>query len=62
VNLLRQVRENLTNALNSLSIGMSVDMVAIDLEEALENLRRITGQSLGDDIIDQIFANFCLGK
>lgn len=62
VNLLRQVRENLTNALNSLSIGMSVDMVAIDLEEALENLRQITGQSLGDDIIDQIFANFCLGK
>lgn len=62
VNLLRQVRENLTNALNGLSIGMSVDMVAIDLEEALENLRRITGQSLGDDIIDQIFANFCLGK
>ena len=60
VNLLRQVRENLTNALNSLSIGMSVDMVAIDLEEALENLRRITGQSLGDDVIDQIFANFCL--
>lgn len=62
VHLLRQVRENLTNAQNSLAIGMSVDIVAIDLKEALENLRRITGQSLGDDIIDQIFANFCLGK
>ena len=45
-----------------MTIGMSVDIIAIDLKDALDNLRKITGQSLGDDIIDQIFAQFCLGK
>ncbi|WP_295361792.1 tRNA uridine-5-carboxymethylaminomethyl(34) synthesis GTPase MnmE [uncultured Pseudoramibacter sp.] len=62
ISLLKQVRQNLESALESMAMGMSVDIVAIDLKDALDNLRKITGQSLGDDIIDQIFANFCLGK
>lgn len=62
ISLLKQVRQNLENALESMTVGMSVDIVAIDLKDALDNLRKITGQSLGDDIIDQIFAQFCLGK
>lgn len=62
ISLLKQVRRNLENALESMTIGMSVDIIAIDLKDALDNLRKITGQSLGDDIIDQIFAQFCLGK
>ena len=62
ISLLKQVRQNLESALESMAMGMSVDIVAIDLKDALDNLRKITGQSLGDDIIDQIFAQFCLGK
>lgn len=62
VEKLNQVKDSLLAAKESLEAGMSVDLVAIDLKDALENLRAITGKSVGEDIIDQIFANFCLGK
>lgn len=62
ISLLKKVRTDLQSAYASLSSGMTMDIIEIDLKEALDHLRQITGKSLGDDIIDQIFANFCLGK
>ena len=59
---LTEIRSHLTEAKNTLQAGLSVDMAAIDLNEALVKLRAITGKSVGEDIIDRIFANFCLGK
>ena len=39
-----------------------LDCVSIDLHEAWEQLGRITGQSVNEEIIDRIFSKFCLGK
>jgi tRNA modification GTPase len=62
ISLLKKVKADLKSAYASLTAGMTMDIIEIDLKEALDHLRQITGKSLGDDIIDQIFANFCLGK
>lgn len=53
--LLEQTRITLMN-------GMSEDFVVIDLRSAWEKLGEITGDTIGEDIIDEIFSRFCIGK
>ncbi|MCL2873408.1 MAG: tRNA uridine-5-carboxymethylaminomethyl(34) synthesis GTPase MnmE [Defluviitaleaceae bacterium] len=50
------------NALNSISAGMTEDIVSIDLQQCLRYLGEITGETVDDDIINRIFSEFCLGK
>ena len=45
-----------------MSSQMPIELVSIDVMEALESLREITGKAVGIDIINQIFKNFCIGK
>ncbi len=59
---LNEIKLHLTEAKNTFTAGLPVDMGAIDIKEALIKLRAITGNDVGDDIINSIFANFCLGK
>jgi len=42
--------------------GLSGDLMAIDLKEALYHLGEITGQVSNDELLGNIFANFCIGK
>lgn len=42
--------------------GRSLDLLAIDLKEALFSLGEITGESVSEDLIDKIFESFCVGK
>ena len=41
---------------------MPADCIVIDLRTAWEKLGEITGDTVSDDIIDQIFTQFCIGK
>ena len=41
---------------------MPIDIVAIFIKDILEDLGKITGEVVTEDIIEEIFANFCLGK
>ena len=59
---LRHARQRLADALATISAGMPPDFVIVDLRAAWEKLGEITGETVGDDIIDQIFARFCIGK
>jgi tRNA modification GTPase len=52
---LLQARESLTNA-------MSFEFVAFDLREALDSLGEIVGVTTSEDVLDRIFATFCIGK
>ncbi len=52
----------LLNAMETLEAGMPLDLMSVDLRGALEALGTITGQTVSDEIVDEIFSRFCLGK
>lgn len=42
--------------------GCNLELLAIDLRDALESVGSVTGQTTADDVLDQIFSSFCIGK
>lgn len=59
--LVQNALENVSHAL-LVSEDFSLDAVVQDLEDALDALGEITGEVTSDDILENIFANFCVGK
>jgi tRNA modification GTPase len=59
---LRRGVEHLQAAQATLANGLPLDFVAIDLRAALEALGEITGETATADLLDRIFAEFCIGK
>jgi tRNA modification GTPase len=55
-------REAIINALTASSKQMSQEFIALDLRGALDHLGEITGQTVGEEIIQEIFSSFCIGK
>ena len=62
-------RANVRNALASvreakaaLEMGMTYDAVTVSLEDAISELLEMTGEKTGDEVIDRVFHNFCVGK
>lgn len=62
IDLLRRAEKSLDAVLKGLADGMPVDLVQIDLRNSWELLGEITGESYQDELIDQLFSQFCLGK
>ena len=60
--LLKEARTNLQEALNGARNQEPYDCLEIDLREAMAQLGAITGEAVPDEIINEIFARFCLGK
>lgn len=58
----RQALDKLRQAAASLDGQQPLDFVAVDLHEALYLLGRITGQSVDERLLDDIFSRFCVGK
>lgn len=54
--------KNLNLALESLEKNMPIDIVAIGLKDVLSDLGEITGEEASEEIINEIFSRFCLGK
>ena len=61
-NLISKAIESVNKAIKSLEDGMTTDIIAIFIKDVLEDLGSITGEIATDEIIDEIFAKFCLGK
>lgn len=61
-NLISKALESCKQAMDALTNGMPLDIIAVFLKEILENLGEITGEIVTDDIISEIFSKFCLGK
>ena len=55
-------KQNTKEAICALKSNLPVDIIAINIKEILENLGKITGESVSEDIIKEIFSKFCLGK
>ena len=61
-NLINQSLISLEKAINTINSGMPLDIIAIDVKDILENLGKITGKNVSEDVINEIFSKFCLGK
>ncbi len=61
-NLINKAIKSTDNALSSIENNMPIDIVAIDIKGILENLGEITGENVSENIINEIFSKFCLGK
>ena len=61
-NLISKALESCKQAMDALTNGMPLDIIAVFLKEILENLGEITGEVVTEDIINEIFSKFCLGK
>jgi len=59
---LRRAADSLRSVEESLANGMAEDFLCIDLREAVTALGEITGEETGEDLVNEIFSKFCMGK
>lgn len=59
---LENVVNSLDEASNTIKDGMSGEFISVDLRNALSHLGEITGEVTNDDILNNVFRNFCIGK
>jgi len=59
---LLRVSESLDRVLTGLENQIPEDLIAIDIRQAIHYLGEITGQITSDEILGNIFKNFCIGK
>ena len=57
-----RTKEDLEKVINGINSGLSGDFVAMDIRQALHHLGNITGEISTDELLGNIFANFCIGK
>lgn len=60
--MLHRASSHIKQAVSDLEGGIFPDIVSIEIENAISSLGEITGQTVSDEIIHNIFAKFCLGK
>ncbi len=60
--LLNDVRKNIKDALGSVCRKESLEFIVLDLRQASENLNQIVGKNISDEVLNEIFSNFCVGK
>ena len=54
--------ESLKKVIESIENQMPEDFFSIDLMDAYESLGSITGETIGEDLVNEIFSKFCMGK
>ncbi len=62
ISLLEGAHQALEEVLEGIELGMPVDLVQIDLTRAWNKLGEVTGDAVQDELITQLFSQFCLGK
>ncbi len=61
-NLLKMANEDLKNAVNSINNNYQNEFISLDIRNAIRKLGELTGEVYNEDILNEIFSNFCIGK
>lgn len=61
-NQIHKAIESINRALEIVNSKMPIDIIAVEIKQTLEDLGNITGDNVSEDIINEIFSKFCLGK
>ena len=59
---LEKTNEALLNIIETIDKGFPMDLMAVDIKDALDSLSEVTGEISSEDLLDHIFSNFCVGK
>ena len=59
---LEKTNEALLNIIETIEMGLPMDLMAVDIKDALDSLSEVTGEISSEDLLDHIFSNFCVGK
>lgn len=62
IELLKKAGESIEDAFNMTASGEALDFIEVDVRSAYDYLGEIIGETVSDDIIDEVFSRFCLGK
>ncbi|MDD4187484.1 MAG: tRNA uridine-5-carboxymethylaminomethyl(34) synthesis GTPase MnmE [Bacilli bacterium] len=62
VSLVSKALMVIEESLNNLNMGISIDLISIDLQNCYELLGEIIGETYKEDLLDELFSKFCLGK
>lgn len=62
ISLVKKAKNSIEEALNGIENELPIDMITIDLQQAFDLLGEIIGQEYSEEIMDHLFANFCVGK
>ncbi len=60
--LIDKALSSIDKAMSAQQEMMPVDLLAIDIRDAADYLGQITGESVSEDVMHEIFSRFCLGK
>lgn len=60
--VIKNAQKNIIDSINSIDNNFPVDIIQITIKQALEELGKITGTMVSEEIINEIFKKFCLGK
>lgn len=61
-NQIKKAEYNIKQSIDTIMQNLPIDIIGIYIKEALNDLGTITGQNVSEDIINEIFSKFCLGK
>ena len=61
-NAIRNAVNSLYEAKESLAMGMTMGAITVSLQETIDYLLELTGEKAGEEIVDSVFHNFCVGK
>ncbi|MBP7026142.1 MAG: tRNA uridine-5-carboxymethylaminomethyl(34) synthesis GTPase MnmE [Leptotrichiaceae bacterium] len=59
---LEKTKDAINNIFTTIDTEMPMDLISVDLREALDALSEITGEISSEDVLDHVFGNFCVGK
>ena len=62
MDLMRKASRSLKQALDAEELGMDIDLIEIDVQQAFDYLGQITGEAYPEELITALFTKFCLGK
>ena len=62
LNALKNALSSLINVEIGIDNNLSTDLLSIDIRKCIDSIGEITGEVTNDDILGNIFANFCIGK
>lgn len=59
---LEKTNNAVKNIFETIDMGLPMDLIAVDLKEAIDALGEVTGEISTEDLLDHVFSNFCVGK